>query len=71
MDDLTPQDIERLAAAAGVTIAEVCRRAGVNHALFSRWKNGPTNPTIATYRRLRDAALALTPAPQSQTKALA
>jgi Meiotically up-regulated gene 113 len=69
--DITPQDIERLANGAGVFVSEVCRRAGVSHALFSRWKSGQSIPMLTTYKRLRDAALALTPAPQSQTKALA
>lgn len=55
-DLLTPADIERLAAAAGRTMAAVCRDAGVAPSTFTRWKNGTTEPTLDVYRRLVQAA---------------
>jgi transcriptional regulator with XRE-family HTH domain len=55
-DLLSPQDIERLAATAGMSIADVCRRAGVAPSIFSRWKAGKTEPNLENYRRIRDAA---------------
>lgn len=59
MDDLlTPAEIEAMAAQAGITIAELLRRAGVNVSVFQRWKTGINTPTIRSYRRIRDAVLA-------------
>jgi predicted transcriptional regulator len=58
-DLLTPQDIERLADKAGVTMASVCKLAGVAPSIFTRWKAGKTEPNMESYRRIRDAALAL------------
>ena len=56
MDDLlTPQDIERMANDRGITIAEVCRRAGIAHTTFGRWRRGETEPTLDVYRRIRAA----------------
>jgi transcriptional regulator with XRE-family HTH domain len=58
MDELlTPDDIERLAKLAGLTLKEVCSRAGIAQSTFSRWKAGATEPTLDVYRRLRDAVL--------------
>lgn len=53
---LTPSDIEAKAKAAGLTIAELCRRAGIAQSTFSRWKAGDTKPTIGVYERLCEAA---------------
>jgi transcriptional regulator with XRE-family HTH domain len=53
---MTPIDVEDMAKKAGMTMAEVCRRAGVAKSTFTRWKNGSTEPTLDVYRRLRDAA---------------
>jgi len=55
-DLLTPQEIEARASDAGLTMAEVCRRAKVAPSTFTRWKRGATEPTLAVYRRLLDAA---------------
>jgi len=57
---LTPKEIEEHAAAAGRTMAEVCRSAGVAPSTFTRWKAGQTEPTLGVYRRL---VAALTPPP--------
>lgn len=47
-------DIERRAFAAGVSIAALCRKAGVNPTTFSRWKPSERNPnpTSATLRAI-------------------
>ena len=57
-DPLTPTAIEAAARARGITIAEVCRRAGVSPSTFTRWKGGKTEPTLGVYRRLQAAAKA-------------
>lgn len=49
---LTPQDMERLAADAGKSMAEVCRSAGVAPSTFWRWKSGKTAPNLTVYQRL-------------------
>lgn len=59
MDDLlTPAEIEVMAEKAGITTRELLRRAGVNVSIFQRWKTGVNTPTMRTYCRIRDAALA-------------
>lgn len=55
-------DIEARAEAAGLPIAEVCRRANVHPTTFSRWKRSARNPspigaTLGTLAKL-EAALA-------------
>lgn len=37
-------DFEARAKAAGVTIGELCRQAGVNQVTFSKWKQSERNP---------------------------
>lgn len=59
---LSPADIERLAAEAGLTLKEVCARAGIAQSTFSRWKAGKTEPTLDVYRRIRDAIRPTSPA---------
>lgn len=55
MDELlSPADVERLAAEAGLNIKEICARAGIAHTTFYRWKAGKTEPTLDVYRRIRD-----------------
>jgi transcriptional regulator with XRE-family HTH domain len=51
-DVLTATDIEALAWRAGLSMAEVCRRAGIAQSTFTRWKAGRTEPTLDAYRRL-------------------
>jgi transcriptional regulator with XRE-family HTH domain len=53
---LTPDDIKRLAAERGVTIASVCTKAGIATSTFSRWQAGDTEPTLTVYRRIVAAA---------------
>ena len=66
-DLLTPADVERMAQRAGVPLVEVCRRAGVAPSIFSRWKSGKTQPNLANYQRIRDAAEALVPKRRKRT----
>ena len=49
---LSPQQIEVLAHAQGLSIRELCRRAGVAQTTFTRWKKGDTEPLLSVYRRL-------------------
>lgn len=49
---LTPQEIEDRARLAGLSLAEVCRRANVAQSTFTRWKAGLSEPRLAVYRRL-------------------
>lgn len=64
---LTPIDLEKRAAAAGLSTAEMCKRAGVAVSTFTRWKGGKTQPTLDVYRRLRDATAQRAPAPSEAT----
>lgn len=57
-DLLTAADLEALAKAKPISIAEVCRRAGVAESTFWRWKSGATEPTLGIYRRLLDVVRA-------------
>jgi transcriptional regulator with XRE-family HTH domain len=59
---LSPTAIEALAAQANLSMAEVCRRAGVSQSTFTRWKAGKTEPTLDVYRKLC-AAIPPTAAP--------
>ena len=52
---LTPADIESRAKDAGLTMPEVCKRAGIAVSTFWRWKSGKTNPSIDVYQRLEAA----------------
>lgn len=52
---LTAADVERQAAAAGLTIKDICARAGIAHTTFYRWRAGTTEPTLDVYRRIIDA----------------
>lgn len=63
---LSPKDVEKLAAAAGKSMAEVCREAGVAPSTFTRWKAGQTEPTLGVYRRL---VAVVSPAPASEAAA--
>ena len=53
---LAPTDIERIADAAGTTIAKICRDARVARSTFTRWKAGQTVPRLTGYQRLSEAA---------------
>lgn len=57
MDDelLTPEDVERRAAEAGLSLKQVIERAGIAHTTFYRWRAGKHSPSIRVYRRILDA----------------
>lgn len=50
-----PADIETRAQAAGLSIADVCKRADIALSTFYRWKAGKTAPTLTICQRLLDA----------------
>jgi hypothetical protein len=54
-----PRDIERLAFEAGVSLAALCRQAGVTPQSFRNWKFGRVSPSLDTVQRLVDAGTTL------------
>jgi transcriptional regulator with XRE-family HTH domain len=52
---LTAEEVERRAAEVGVSVKQLCARAGIAHTTFYRWKTGQTKPRIDVYERLRAA----------------
>ena len=46
-------DAEAEAAMAGVSVQELCRRAGLNRATWQRWKAGTVGPTLANWQRVQ------------------
>lgn len=59
---MSPAEIERQAAEAGLSVKDLCLRAGIAQSTFYRWRNGDTDPQMRLYRRitsvLRDALAA-------------
>lgn len=55
---LTADEFEALAKAAGLSMAEVCRRAKVAQSTFHRWKAGEAGMTLGSYAKLLDAVQA-------------
>lgn len=58
---LTADEFEALARGAGLSIAEVCRRAKVAPSTFHRWKGGESGLTIGSYVKLLDVIDAIAP----------
>jgi transcriptional regulator with XRE-family HTH domain len=54
-DLLTPEEIKRLAAKRGMTMAAVCAKAKIAASTFSRWQAGETEPTLTVYRKIVEA----------------
>lgn len=52
MDPITPDQIEAKAKAAGMSINQLCKEAGVARSIFTRWKNGDTSPSVDNVNRL-------------------
>lgn len=50
--------------AAGITIEDFCRTAGVSRSTWQRWKAGATRPMLATWEKVADSLpAALEPEP--------
>src|SRR4051794_24907517 len=45
-------DLEKRAQQRGLSIADVCRSAGVARSTLMRWKQGATSPRVRVYRRV-------------------
>lgn len=45
-----------LARKANISLAELCRRAGVSRGTVSRWASGETQPTMRVWMKLEEAA---------------
>jgi hypothetical protein len=67
-DLLSPADVERFARVAGISIAEVCRRAQIAQSTFTRWKAGDSAPRLDVYTRIRNAVLPHPGAPRTSPK---
>jgi len=52
---MSPEDIERQAAEAGLSLKELCARAGIAQSTFYRWRSGETEPQVRVYRRIKEA----------------
>lgn len=52
---LTADDFEARARDAGMSMAEVCRRAKVAQSTFHRWKTGEAGMTLGSYAKLLEA----------------
>jgi transcriptional regulator with XRE-family HTH domain len=53
---LTPDEIEARAKDAGLSLVELCDRAGIALSTFYRWRAGVTEPRLDVYRRLEAAS---------------
>jgi transcriptional regulator with XRE-family HTH domain len=53
-DLIDPAELHQRAKAVGLSIRELCERAGVAASTFVRWKRGAHNVNIENYRKLRD-----------------
>lgn len=47
----TPEDIENACRERGISVAALCRKAGVNQSIFVKWKAGKTI-TLESARKL-------------------
>jgi predicted transcriptional regulator len=50
----SPEEVERLAADAGLSITEFCELADIAHTTFYRWRAGKA-PRLPTYQKIVDA----------------
>lgn len=49
---LAPAEIEERAYIARLSMVAVCKKAGINHSTWIRWKLGKTKPGIRVYEKL-------------------
>lgn len=54
---LSADELEQRATAAGLTVAALCRGAGIRESTWWRWRNGITRPTLAVYERIVEAVV--------------
>ena len=50
------KSVQDMARKAGISIAELCRRAGVSRGTLTRWEKGETTPTFRVWAKLENAA---------------
>lgn len=53
------REFEERAKAAGISIADVLRRAEIDRSMWTRWKNGTTIPRLDNWRAVERAAAEL------------
>jgi predicted transcriptional regulator len=58
------KDFEERAFQLGISLPELCRRAGISPQVFSRWKAGETSPTLDKLEKVASVIAEL----QDQTK---
>lgn len=51
--------IEQNVSDAGFTMADVCRKAGIQQSLVCRWRNQKYEPRLSSLQKLEDALRAL------------
>lgn len=56
---LSAEDVERLAAEAGVPLKDIFEKADISHTTFYRWRKGDTRPTLDVYERIVNALRSL------------
>lgn len=52
----TFEKVQDMARKAGISIAELCRRANVSRGTLTRWEKGETAPTFRIWEKLESAA---------------
>ena len=57
----TPLTIRSAAEAVGLSVAEMCKRAGVDDSTFWRWQNGKHSPKIGIVTKWMDVIREATP----------
>lgn len=65
---MTPEEIERCAAERDMSIAALCRRAGIWPSTFFRWRAGQTGMSMEIYERLEAALAAVQPVRQQASE---
>lgn len=50
-------DLEQRAKDAGISVGDLCQRAGIARSTFQRWKSGETMPQMRVYQRLEAVLL--------------
>lgn len=48
-------EIEERAKGFGLSINELCKRAGIDRSTFTKWKSGKSKPNMETYTSIQNA----------------